>query len=105
MARVAQCHDRDAVLGRLGDAELHRDRAGRLSEPVTGVEQREGAGVAHQLGGQAGHEGSVAEPGQVARHPDDAVAIVAREVRGHEVSPDPAGLGFRATRVGEDVPD
>ena len=105
MARVAQRHHGHAVLCRLGDAELHRDGAGRLSEPVMGVEERESAGVADHLWGEAGHEGAVAEPGQVARNPDDAVAIVTREVRGHEVAPDPAGFGFRASRVGKDVPD
>jgi hypothetical protein len=98
-------HDRDAVLARLGDAKLRREGSGGLAEAVMRVDEREGRAVAHHLGRLPRHHLALAQPSDVARHPDHPVAVVTREVGGHEVAPDPLGLFGRAALPDEDVPD
>jgi hypothetical protein len=105
VAGVAERDHRRAVLLRAFDAERGRLRRDRLAEAEAAVEHDEAAAIGDDLRPFAGRHVARLLPLHVARHPRDAVAVVAGEVGAEQVVGDAPGFGLVATVGAEDVGD
>ena len=92
MPRVAQGDDGDAVAGALVDAQLHRLLADGLAEAELAIDDGDGVVLEDDLDRAVREHLAGLEPLHVGRHADDAVRIVADEVRFDQVRGDALGL-------------
>ncbi len=105
VACVAQGDGREAVLAALVDADADGLRRHGLAEAVLAVDHGDHRRVDDDVDGDVGQHRAVLLLGGVARHADDAVAVVARQVGAHRVAADAPALLRRAPRRGEDIRD
>ena len=105
MARIAHRHGREPHRPALGDADRHRLRRNRLAEPELAVDDGENRRVEEHPDVAIRHDHAVLLELHVTRHADHAVAVVAGEIGGDEVTSDALGLGARAPGRHENVAD
>ncbi len=105
MPDIAQPDHRDAALPGLADAEIHRLLADRLAEPEIAVDDGVHRGFGDDADRLPGAHEILLDPQHVARHADDAVAVVAGEIGRDQVAGGARRLGAGATGGGENVGD
>jgi hypothetical protein len=93
MGGMAQRHDRHPGLLGLGDADLDGLRGDGLAEAVVAFQHGMGRALGNHRDRQARDGASGPHVLDIARRPDDAVAVVAGEVGIHQVAGDALGLG------------
>ena len=102
MPGATQRDHRDAVPGRLRDAEFDGLRPDGLAETEIAVDHRQGIVLGDDRDPSIGEHFLVAHHLDVTGHADDAVAVVSREVRLDQTLADARSLRRRAAGGGED---
>ena len=102
MAGIAQRDRGEPGRLRLRDADVDRLRRDRLAEAVVAVDDGEGGRVDDAGQSLIGRQLALERPVDIARHADDAVAVVAGEIGADERGGNAARLLLAAADAGED---
>jgi hypothetical protein len=105
MAGIAQGHRRQSHRPAFVDADAHRLGRYGLAEAVSAVDHGEHRGIGHDLHGSIGEDGAVAFHLNIARHPDDAVAVMAGQVGADQIGRHSPALLDRTAGGDEDIAD
>ena len=101
MAGIAQRNCRKARRPRFFNADVHGHRRNRLTEAEPAVEDGDHGRVDKSIDRLVGNEVAGADPIDVTRHADDAVAVVAGEIGVDERNGDPVRFFGPAADAGE----